>query len=79
MWSHLLFFPPAVNQEFFALKVRSVSMHLQKILLDQPGCFSLDWGRYLVSPPFTSPAAADELKGFFDSGCLSWAFLDHSR
>ena len=34
----------------------------------------MDLGRYLVSPPFTSPAAADELKGFFDSGSLSWAY-----
>ena len=33
---------------------------------------------YLVSPPFTSPAAADELKGFFDSWALaepSWKSL----
>lgn len=84
MWSHrhTSFFHQQWITSFFALKVRSVSMHLQKIYIYIYCLTSLDgfhWGRYLVSPPFTSPAAADELKGFFDSGSLSWAFLDHSR
>ena len=72
MWSHLPLVSTSSESRVLCFEGKECFYaSKRKILLDKPRC--VHWRRYLVSPPFTSPAAADELKGFFDSGSLSWA------